>query len=68
MDPISVNETVNQITPLIKNIILGCTSAVTLASLITAWTKTPNKFSKFSKLYKIIEKIGLVVGNAKQPG
>jgi len=66
MDPATATETVNQAPDIIKNIVLGCTSMVTLASAITAWTRTPNKFSKFASLYRVIERFALVIGKAKQ--
>lgn len=41
---------------------------VTLASLITAGTKTPNPETGLGKVYKIVEAMALVVGKAKQNG
>jgi len=59
-------EIVNTGMELGKNILLGITSAISLASLITAGTRTPSRFTKFGKIYRLIEKIALVVGKAKQ--
>lgn len=44
---------------------LCLTSLVTLASLVSAGTKTPPKDSKLNKLYKFIEFLGLVIHKAK---
>jgi len=46
-------------------ILMGVTSIITGASLITAGTKTPKQGTKLHKIYGIVEKIALVVGKAK---
>lgn len=40
-------------------------AVVLVASLVTAGTKTPAPGSKWAKVYRIIEMLGLVVGRAK---
>ena len=42
------------------------TAIVTIASIITAVTPTPNDDGIVGKVYKVIEALGLVVGKAKQ--
>lgn len=42
------------------------TSAVALASVVTAVTPTPKAGSFWSKVYKVIEIVALNVGKAKQ--
>ena len=40
-------------------------AVVLVASLVTAGTKTPAPGSKWAKVYRVIEMLGLVVGRAK---
>ena len=40
---------------------------VTVASAVTALTPTPHDDRIWSKVYKIIEALGLVIGKAKDP-
>lgn len=65
-DSMLVNpEAVNHVSELLKNIVLGVTSLVTVASMITALTRTPNKFHSLNGIYRAIEFCALVVGKAK---
>jgi len=59
-------ESINTIWPIIKNICLTITSVITVASLITAGTETPKKYSKLNKFYQFVEKLALVVGKVKE--
>ena len=61
-----VVEVALNIPELIKNVVLGFTSLVTVCSFITAATKTPKRWSSLDKLYKVIEVMALVVKNAKE--
>ena len=36
------------------------------SSLFVAFTNTPNRFSKFNKIYRVIEMLALAIGKAKE--
>lgn len=44
----------------------AATSLMAIASAITALTPTPRDDAALIKLYKVIERVGLVVGRAKE--
>ena len=52
----------------ITEIIGYATTAVTIASIITAATPTPRDDAVMAKFYKIIEVVGLNIGRAKETG
>lgn len=47
---------------------LVITSAISLASLITAATPTPRPDSWLGRAYRVVEVVGLVVGKTKESG
>jgi len=49
-------------------IALAVTSAISVASLVTAATPTPAPDTWLGRVYRVVEVIGLVVGKAKESG
>ena len=61
-------ETVTLLFENVEVLIVIVTGIITLASLITAGTKTPDPDTKLGKAYKVVEWLSLTIGRAKENG